>query len=181
MIRYALFIEACGMTDNEFNNLGIWAHYEDGGVKYHFVPWDLDVSWGLDDGRDSEIWYSFDLFNRMLRLNCGGVVRQRTLEIWRDMRETAFHQENLDAFMAQYDKALNASGAFYRNALRWERNHQTLDTYEIYAYALARFDMMDKRIEELSDKSLENRQIWVDHYQIEDLGELTAEQQGLEL
>ena len=179
VIRYAMFIEACGMTDNEFNNLGIWAHYEDEGIKYSFVPWDLDVSWGLDDGRDSEIWYSFDLFNRMLRLDCGGIVRSRTLEIWQDMRKTAFTEENMDEFMADYEKALNASGAFYRNALRWERSHESLDTYEIYAYALSRFEMMDKRIEELAGEELKDRQVWVDHYQINDLGELTAAQRGI--
>ena len=179
VIRYALFIEACGMTDNEFNNLGIWAHYADGSVRYSFVPWDLDVSWGLDDGRDSEIWYSFDLFNRMLRLDCGGVVRCRTLEIWRELRETAFTDENMNEFMAAYEEALNASGAFYRNALRWERSHESLDTYEIYAYAISRFEMMDRRIEELAGEGLKDRQIWMDHYEINDLGELTDEQRGI--
>jgi len=179
VIRYALFIEACGMTDNEFNNLGIWAHYADGSVRYSFVPWDLDVSWGLDDGRDSEIWYSFDLFNRMLRLDCGGVVRSRTLEIWRELRETAFTDENMNEFMAAYEEALNASGAFYRNALRWERSHESLDTYEIYAYAISRFEMMDRRIEELAGEGLKDRQIWMDHYEINDLGELTDEQRGI--
>ena len=181
MIRYALFIEACGMTDNEFNNLGIWAHHGRDGLKYRFVPWDLDVSWGLDDERDAEIWYSFDLFNRMLRLNCGGVVRQRTLEIWQQMRETAFNQENMDAFMARYDEALNSSGAFYRNAVRWERMYEVLDTYDIYAYAIARFDMMDRRVAAIADEAYADRQIWVDHYDIQDLGELDAELMGLDM
>jgi len=171
VIRYALFIEACGMIDNEFNNLGIWAHYEKNGIRYSFVPWDLDVSWGLDDDRNSEIWYSFDLFNRMLRVDCGGVMRKRTLEIWREMRELAFNEENMSAFMAEYDEALNASGAFYRNAVRWERQYETLDTYDTYAYALSRFEMMDRRIEEIAN-DFEGRQILVDHYETIDLGPL---------
>ncbi|MBQ7887245.1 MAG: CotH kinase family protein [Clostridia bacterium] len=179
VIRYALFIEACGMTDNEFNNLNIWAHHGEDGLEYRFVPWDLDVSWGLDDGRDAEIWYSFDLFNRMLRLDCGGVVRQRTLEIWQELRETAFTQENMDEFMARYDEALNGSGAFYRNAVRWEKSHEMLDTYEIYSYALSRFDMMDRRIAEIAGEEYKGRQIWVDHYETRDLGALTARQMGL--
>ena len=179
VIRYALFIEACGMTDNEFNNLNIWAHHGKNGLQYRFVPWDLDVSWGLDDGRDAEIWYSFDLFNRMLRLDCGGVVRQRTQEIWTQMRETAFTQENMDAFMAHYDEALNSSGAFYRNAVRWEKSHEMLDTYEIYSYALSRFDMMDRRVAAIADEAMADRQIWVDHYEIQDVGELTDELRGL--
>ena len=181
MISYALFIEACGMTDNEFNNLGIWAHHSADGLQYRFVPWDLDVSWGLDDERDAEIWYSFDLFNRMLRLDCGGVVRQRTLEIWQEMRRMAFTQENLDACMARYDAALNGSGAFYRNAVRWERLYESLDTYDIYAYAVSRFDMMDRRVAQIADERYAGRQIWVDHYEIRDLGELDAHMMGLDM
>lgn len=180
MIRYALFIEACGMIDNEFNNLGIWAHHTQSGIRYRFVPWDLDMSWGISDGRDAEIWYSFDLFNRMLRLDCGGVVRQRTKEIWQEMRAKAFNEENMDALLAHYDQALNGSGAFYRNALRWERNHQSLDTYEIYSYALARFDMMDRRIEQMAGEEFAGRQIWVDHYDIKDMGALSAQMSALE-
>ena len=179
VIRYALFIEACGMTDNEFNNLNIWAHHGEDGIEYKFVPWDLDVSWGLDDGRDAEIWYSFDLFNRMLRLDCGGVVRSRTQEIWQDLRETAFNQENMDECMARYDEALNGTGAFYRNAVRWEKSHEMLDTYEIYSYALSRFDMMDRRIAEIASEELKDRQIWVDHYETQDAGALTDELRGL--
>ena len=179
VIRYALFIEACGMTDNEFNNLNIWAHHGEDGVEYKFVPWDLDVSWGLDDGRDAEIWYSFDLFNRMLRLDCGGVVRSRTKEIWEELRETAFNQENMDECMARYDEALNGTGAFYRNAVRWEKSHEMLDTYEIYSYALSRFDMMDRRIAEIAGEELRDRQIWVDHYETQDAGALTDALRGL--
>jgi len=180
VIRYALFIEACGMIDNEFNNLGIWAHYEEKGIRYGFVPWDLDVSWGLDDDRNAEIWYSFDLFNRMLRLDCGGIVRARTQEIWHEMRTSAFHEQNMDELMARYEKALNDSGAFYRNAIRWERQYETLDTYDIYAYALSRFEMMDRRVEELASDELKDRQIWMDHYEIQDLGELDDRLRGLE-
>ena len=180
VIRYALFIEACGMTDNEFNNLNIWAHHSEGGLQYRFVPWDLDVSWGLDDGRDAEVWYSFDLFNRMLRLDCGGIIRKRTQEIWQELRETAFNQENMDECMARYDEALNGSGAFYRNAMRWEKNHEMLDTYEIYSYALSRFDMMDRRIAEIAGEAYADRQIWVDHYEIQDVGALDDALRGLQ-
>ncbi|MBQ4265974.1 MAG: CotH kinase family protein [Clostridia bacterium] len=180
VIRYALFIEACGMIDNEFNNLGIWAHHADGSVRYRYVPWDLDMSWGIGDGRDAEAWYSFDLFNRMLRLDCGGVVRERTAQIWQELRSEAFNQENMDAFMARYDEALNSSGAFYRNAQRWERSHEMLDTYEIYSYAIARFDMMDRRVAEIAGDALKDRQIWVDRYEIKDMGALDQTMRGLE-
>jgi len=180
VLRYALFIHACGMIDNEFNNLGIWAHHGDEGVRYRYVPWDLDMSWGIDDGRDAQAWYSFDLVNRMVRLDCGGVVRARMQQIWQELRAEAFNQENMDAFLARYDEALNGSGAFYRNAQRWARSHEMLDTYEIYSYALARFDMMDGRIAEIAGEELRDRQIWVDWYEIKDMGELDDRLRGLD-
>ena len=172
VLRYALFIEACGMIDNEFNNLGIWAHHMADGIRYRYVPWDLDVSWGVSDERDADIWYSFDLVNRMIRLDCGGMVRTRMHQLWQEMREKAFNEENVAAFLARYDEALNASGAFYRNAQRWERSFEMLDTYEIYSYAVSRFDMMDRRLAQIASEELRDRQIWVDFYGIQDLGAL---------
>ncbi len=177
VIRYVLFAQACALTDNELNNLGIWAHSQNGRMEYHFVPWDLDMSWGSDD-RDVAHWYSFDLFDRMLRLDCGGIIRKRTQEIWQEMREKAFNQDMLDQLMAYYDQMLNASGAFYRNSQRWG-GYDVLDTYEIYAYALDRFDMMDSRIAELADEKYENRQIRMNEFEMEDIGELTDELRGL--
>ena len=180
LIRYALFIEACGMMDNEYNNLCIWAHRDGGTVRYAFAPWDLDVSWGVDDGRNSEIWYTFQLFNRLLRTDCGGVMRTRTQEIWQEMRELAFNEANIERLMTQYDQELNNSGAFYRNAVRWVRNTEFLDTYEVFAYAVSRFDMMDRRIEEIAGETFEGRQIEVDFHETRDAGELDAHMSGLE-
>lgn len=172
LIRYALFIQACGMMDNEYNNLCIWAHRDGADVRYSFAPWDLDVSWGVDDGRNAEIWYTFQLFNRLVRLDCGGFMRERTQAIWQEMRAAAFNEENIERLMAQYDEALNNSGAFYRNALRWARNTEYLDTYEVFAYAVSRFDMMDRRIAEITSEELGDRQIYMDNYETMDVGAL---------
>ena len=177
MIRYALFMQACALTDNEFNNVGMWAHHQDGQIRYNYIPWDLDMSWGSDK-RDAGVWYAFDLFDRMLRLDCGGIVRRRTAEIWQEMREKAFNQDVLDVLMAQYDQALNASGAFYRNCQRWGGD-EVLDTYQIYAYALDRFGVMDARIEEMAGAQAAGRQIVMGEYEMADAGELTDELRGL--
>ena len=165
---------------NEYNNLCIWAHRDGGKVRYAFAPWDLDVSWGVDDGRNSEIWYTFQLFNRLLRTDCGGMMRRRTQEIWQEMRELAFNEANVERLMAQYDQELNNSGAFYRNAVRWVRNTEFLDTYEVFAYAVSRFDMMDRRIDEIAGETFAGRQIEVDFYETRDAGELDAHMSALE-
>ena len=178
MIRYALFLQMCALTDNEFNNVGIWVHHQDGNSKCHYIPWDLDMSWGSDK-RGADFWYSFDLFDRALRLDCGGVVRKRTQEIWQDMREKAFNDENLSRLLAGYEQELNASGAYYRDYLRWGQHQENLDTYNVYSYALDRFEMMDRRIGELTEEQFKDRQIILENYETQDAGELTDELRGL--
>ncbi len=177
MIRYVLFVQACILSDNEFNNVGIWAHRRQGGMEYHFVPWDLDMSWSKQ--RDAAYWHDFELFDRMLRLDCGGVVRSRMQEIWQEMREKAFNQEKLYVLLSQYDRALNETGAYRRDAFCWGGHGEALDTYDLYAFALDHFEMMDVRIAELTDERFRDRQIVMGNYETQDVGALTDELRGL--
>ena len=171
VIRYALFVQACGMTDNEHNNLYILCHREDEGYRYLFAPWDLDVSWGRDDDENAEVWYEFPLLDRMLELDCGGVARDRTLAIWRQMREKAFNEENIGRLLESYNTQMNDSGAFYRDAVKWNRPNSYSENYNIYAYACARIAMMDRRIEEIAGEALRGHQLEINGYTTFDLGE----------
>ena len=182
VIRYMLFVYACGLTDNDVNNIGIWAHYGEKGVRYFLNPWDLDVSWGLDDQGDAEAMYAIELFDRLVGLDCGGIVRDRVKAIWQEYREKAFNQEYLDQLMAQYERELNESCAYYRDAVRWEKSNAYLDLYNIYSYALARFDMMDRRIEELTSEEKRDRYLRLDLYGVVDEGPLDeAMKQSVEI
>lgn len=172
VIRYMLFVHACGLTDNDVNNIGIWAHYGEDGLKYYLNPWDLDVSWGLDDEGDAEAMYSIELFDRLVGLDCGGIVRDRVKAIWQEYREKAFNQAYLDQLMARYERELNESCAYYRDAVRWEKSTSYLDLYNIYSYALARFEMMDRRIEELTSEENRDRYMRFDIYGVVDEGPL---------
>lgn len=172
VIRYALFIQACGMTDNEHNNLYIVAHQTADGYRYFFAPWDLDVSWGRDDEENAEVWYPFDLFDRLVELDCGGVVRDKLKRIWREMREGGFSAEHVRELLNSYSAEMEDSGAFYRDAVKWNRSNSFADYYNIYAYALSRFDMMDRRIEEITSEELRGHKIRVEGYTTFDDGEM---------
>lgn len=172
VIRYALYVQACGMTDNEHNNLYIVAHRTQSGRRYLFAPWDLDVSWGLNDEENAEVWYAFPLFDRLVELDCGGVVRDRLRAIWQQMRENGFAGENVAALLDGYNAALNGSGAFYRDAVRWNRSNSYAENYNIYAYASARFEMMDRRIEEMTGEALRGRRLRIQGYTTFDEGPL---------
>ena len=175
VIRYALFVQACGMTDNEHNNLYIVAHRTEDGYRYLFAPWDLDVSWGRDDDENAEVWYDFPIFDRLVELDCGGVVRDRLAAIWQQMRENGFSGENVGSLLDGYNAALNDSGAFYRDAERWNRPNAYSENYSIYSYAAARFEMMDRRIEEMTSEALRGRRLRIQGYTTFDEGPLSYE------
>ena len=175
VIRYALFVQACGMTDNEHNNLYIVAHRTEDGYRYLFAPWDLDVSWGRDDDENAEVWYDFPIFDRLVELDCGGVVRDRLAAIWRQMRENGFSGENVGSLLDGYNAALNDSGAFYRDAERWNRPNAYSENYSIYSYAAARFEMMDRRIAEMTSEALRGRRLRIQGYTTFDEGPLSYE------
>ncbi len=175
VIRYALFVQACGMTDNEHNNLYIVAHRTEDGYRYLFAPWDLDVSWGRDDDENAEVWYDFPIFDRLVELDCGGVVRDRLAAIWKQMRENGFSGENVGSLLDGYNAALNDSGAFYRDAERWNRPNAYSENYNIYSYAAARFEMMDRRIAEMTSEALRGRRLRIQGYTTFDEGPLSYE------
>ena len=175
VIRYALFVQACGMTDNEHNNLYIVAHRTEDGYRYLFAPWDLDVSWGRDDDENAEVWYDFPIFDRLVELDCGGVVRDRLAAIWQQMRENGFSGENVGSLLDGYNAALNDSGAFYRDAERWNRPNAYSENYSIYSYAAARFEMMDRRIAEMTSEALRGRRLRIQGYTTFDEGLLSYE------
>lgn len=172
VLRYTLYVQACGMTDNTHNNLYIIAHRTGDGWRYLFAPWDLDVSWGRDDEENAEVWYEFPLFDRLVALDCGGIVRDRLAAIWQEMRESAFSGENIGQLLDRYNTELNDSGAFYRDAVRWNRPNSYSENYNIYSYASARIAMMDRRIEEMTGEALRGRKLRVQGYTTFDEGPL---------
>ena len=46
LMRYYLFIQAGGMSDNVFNNMYLLSVRTGEGVRYRFAPWDMDLTWG---------------------------------------------------------------------------------------------------------------------------------------
>ncbi len=74
-----------------------------------------------------------------------------------------------------YNAALNDSGAFYRDAERWNRPNAYSENYNIYSYAAARFEMMDRRIAEMTSEALRGRRLRIQGYTTFDEGPLSYE------
>jgi len=172
VIRYYLLVQAGGMTDSVRNNLYIWAHHTQDGYIYKIAPWDLDVSWGRDDDYNDQVWYPINFFDRMIELDCGGIIRDRVYEIWQQMRQEVMTAENVERLVGQYVQEMGETFAFTRDAWRWGKSFEYPDGFNICGYAEARFEMMDRRIEEMASDELKGRLLSVHGYTTFDEGDL---------
>lgn len=159
MVKFDLFVQAGGMTDNVFNNMYIIAHPASEGIRYTFAPWDMDMTWGrkkAEVGENFENWIYFPVADRLIELNAGG-LRQLVAKTWAQMRAGLFNVEFIEQKLAEYSVLLGESGAWARNAERWERENYTPDFYDVLVFAELRFDLMDEAIEAIA--RTENKKI----------------------
>lgn len=145
-LRYVLLLQGLGLTDNVFNNLSVWARHGAGNVIYHYYPWDLDNSMGMRTDRiggDFDRWIYLPAVDRMISLDAGG-IREKLLDMWTALRENGWSLESVENRINSYTAELNDSGAFARNAQRWNLEKSNADGYELVAFVSTRFAMLDK-------------------------------------
>lgn len=151
MLRYYLFVQACGMSDNVYNNLYMIAAREDAKLTYRFAPWDMDLTWGrFKDAESGEAYhglFSFGVAQRMIDIDAGGTTREALVQMWRSMRERVFRVDVIAGLIDGYTRELGDSGAYVRDALRWRGEAYTPDGYEIVAFAGEHFAAMDAMID----------------------------------
>ncbi len=149
LLRYALIMQLGCMVDNAQNNLYIWAHREDGGYRYRFAFWDMDLTWGLYAGEEGDRWVELDVADRVIALDVDG-ARARAAAIWAQLKARGVTMETVEALLVQYTHELGDSGAFARDAQRWEKGHFYPDATQILSVASVRFAMMDEWVASLA-------------------------------
>jgi len=150
-LRHLLFVQGCGLADNIFNNMYIWAQPGAEGTTYRFSLWDMDLAWGFEResiGEQYENWMYFPVVDRLLNLNAGG-VRQKAYDMWQEMRRTVFSEERLEERVAQYTFELGESGALMREAERWGTEMYYPDGYELIDFAAIRWPLIDEAMERM--------------------------------
>ena len=147
ILRYYLFVQGGGMSDNVFNNMYVLAHRENSKTVYRFAPWDMDLTWGrFRDGESGDFYhklFSFGVVERMLEADVGGVTRSMLSDMWAHLRETVFNEENVQRLVDGYVHELDASGAYMRDAIRWRGEAYLADGYEIITFAAEHFPALD--------------------------------------
>ena len=150
LLRYTLIMQLGCMVDNAGNNLYIWAHSQGGQTRYRFAFWDMDLTWGLYAGDEGDRWVELPVADRVIALDVGG-ARSRIGEIWADLQRRGVTEETIDALVTQYVHELGDSGAYARDAQRWEKGGFVPDGYEIVGFASARFEMMNAWVNGLGE------------------------------
>ncbi|MBQ2989762.1 MAG: CotH kinase family protein [Clostridia bacterium] len=154
-LEYALYVQACGLRDNIHNNMYVWARLTEGRYRYELFPWDLDYSFdAYFENYEDVKWILTPLLDRLLEIDCGGVMRQRTLEKWTQLRDEVFNDAVVEELMAKYMRELEESGAFARDVERWNKPVAYPDGFATADCASLRFEMLDERFAEIADESL---------------------------
>jgi len=154
MLRYHLILQSFGLGDNVYNNQYIWAVREDDRFMYRFILWDMDMSWGENDHiewirEDYDGWMYFPAADRLLNLR--PEIRARWAEMWQQMRQTVITKENIEEKLLKYSAELNDSGAFLRNAQRWNKDYSESDPFEILNYTDMRMELLDRTVEYIAN------------------------------
>ena len=150
LLRYTLIMQLGCMVDNANNNLYIWAHSEGGQMRYRFAFWDMDLTWGMYAGDEGDRWVELAVAERVIALDVGG-ARRRIGELWEALKQRGITAETIEALVTQYVHELGDSGAYARDARRWEKGGFSPDGYEIVSFASARFEMMEAWVNALGE------------------------------
>lgn len=123
ILSYYLFMQACGLGDNVFNNLYVWNIREGDRFVYRVSPWDMDLSLQetgyMDDG--SVIPYYEErmvLPQRLLDLNVAD-AREKLWDIWQQKRASVIMDSELESWIMGVEEYINASGAYRRESDKW--------------------------------------------------------------
>ena len=112
-------------------------------MRYGFALWDMDLSWDKDPGINMDYWFTDPVMDRVIELDVAG-AREQLRDMWQTMRENGFTVETVEEKTAQYVYELTESGAFARDAQRWEKEMQWPDAFPIVSCAQIRFDLLDR-------------------------------------
>ncbi len=143
---------------------------EEGGYRYLYTPWDLDITWGnvwVHDApnytvayglapADSVIWTSGCLYE--LLSNGNREVRERYLARYRELRAGAWSEEALLEQLDCLEAQIFDSGAYVRDRGRWDGGSYVSDETRLSAfkqYVLDRLAAMDHYYDQIEDGELD--------------------------
>ena len=160
-IDYSLFAACTSAYDNLYKNMYmIWRQDENGEYRMFRVPWDLDFTFGdyygksrplhmdfsLDKAEDDRITYDMQAW---LALD-SDEMKQAFLSRWKELRQTLFSEESIQARMTEQASYLQQNGVYERESARWEESPASADLTQTFAFVHARLAFLDEYFAELT-------------------------------
>lgn len=151
-----LYLQAVLGMDNIERNIFYPAVWEDGQYRIHFMPWDMDYSWGnvhdFEAGnrtRFSEeiltMRIAWRLGDRLIELNVDN-AQEKVKARWKELRQTVYSDEWLTEHIDAYAHQVTDSGAFARDAALWINGGHNDDYESLKELALDRMAFLDEEL-----------------------------------
>ncbi len=158
---YEIFIQAAAARDNLIQNTFYVARQqEDGSLKFEFVPWDMDQTFGnrwigdhdpLLTGEDYHGMRDYDMrfwvSDKMKLRNTGGytdVLKAR----YAQLRETVLDTDTMIQMVKDANETIVDSGAYTRNKTRWPYGGYSIITDPLEDFIEERMQYVDSLYKE---------------------------------
>lgn len=180
IVDYWLFLQALALTDNDGNNLNIWAHDTNRGYIYSIFPWDLSNSWGgisntnrIGALMDDWLWEEkpemlftyfggrihFRLGDRLLAVNAAN-SREYAMKRWMQLRKSVLSEDAIETQITGYAHRLNDSGAAVRNFARWKSDGSYVNLCEdMTLWLQVRCGLLDEYFEHINWEELWSQRV----------------------
>lgn len=158
-IDFYLYVTMIQGWDNIYKNQDVLLERNDDSYKMVYIPWDMDLTWGLEPGytlyessADTSYPYQYEVIYMLLQ-NDAVDTKALIQEKYNSLRKDNWSDENLGKLIDYYEEQIFDSGAYLREITRWPDNanidpKQKLSTFKNYVYA--RMQAMDEYVLNLS-------------------------------
>ncbi len=148
-----LYLQVVMGVDNRSKNYFCAVPAEGDTNRTYIIPWDCDLTFGLDldpsspylSSYNPELEYEildWEIADRYLSENIGD-VQDRMAEKWEQYRQSWFSEEYIAQRLEEYEEELVGSGALIREFFRWEESAGGVTAEDIYEIASERLAYLD--------------------------------------
>lgn len=152
-VDFWIFANLITGYDQLAKNVYYIARAENGGYRFYFAPWDMDLTFGYTSDPDypwgtkdepylyeNYIWW--EPGNRLMKTNAAG-ARTLAQERYAALRETVLTDEWFARELENLQHTVVDSGAFERDRARWPEGNHEGDYASLSAYTQKRLAWLD--------------------------------------
>jgi hypothetical protein len=157
-IDFYLYLAMIQGWDNIYKNQDVLLERNDDSYKMVYIPWDMDLTWGLEPGYtlyessvDTVYPYQYEVLYMLLQ-NDTQNTKALIQEKYNSLRKDKWSDEKLGKLIDYYEEQIFDSGAYLREISKWPDNvkiepQQKLGTFK--SYVLSRMQAMDEYVQNL--------------------------------